>query len=195
MAPLMEPVPLPCRPALRVRPGEALLLEAGWMGAEGEEEAPMLLARVDVLGGDGGGGGEGAAAEEAPLEARLYCPPSVRARVVPAAEAPRHSAVPASHVAAVRAELASQGNAADAAALDAAVIRRPLAAEVDATLVGSTRRAYAPAGRLHAVDVAFACLGWVNVARPTPFRVRALPVEGAAAYAREPFYEDVEYVE
>lgn len=43
-------------------------------------------------------------------------------------------------------------------------------------------------GRL-AVDVAFASLGWVCFAGRQPYRLRARPVEGAAAYARTPFYE------
>ena len=156
MAPLRAPTPLAPRRALRMRAGDALLLEAAWMdggatGAAGAAEvvaesaeaaeaaaaeaasAPMLLARVDVteadIGGEGEGGGEdgGGDGDGDVVWARVLCPPSVRARVVRASAAPEHAAPRPSYVDAVCSQLTARGNQRDAAALAAATPRRRLA--------------------------------------------------------------------
>ena len=156
MAPLRAPTPLAPRRALRMRAGDALLLEAAWMdggatGAAGAAEvvaesaeaaaaaaaeaaaAPMLLARVDVteadIGGEGEGEGEGGGedGDGDVVWARVLCPPSVRARVVRASAAPEHAAPRPSYVDAVCSQLTARGNQRDAAALAAATPRRRLA--------------------------------------------------------------------
>ena len=87
MAPMMAPTRLSPGPAITLRPGDSLVLEAAWMDAGGKggesqvgengETAPaMALARVDTVTG------AGRSEEGGALRVRLLSGPAVRLRVV-----------------------------------------------------------------------------------------------------------------
>ena len=178
----------------RQRTVEATGAEEAVAGSEAAAAAAgsMVLARVDV---------DGAAGTQ--VEAFVMCPPSVRARVVAATGAPAHATVPQAYLATVVAGLEAQGNARDAAALRVACVHRPLSrGKAEAGVEGKrggdgggalceeVGPAYHSAATGHlAIDVAFASLGWVSFAGRQSYRLRARPVEGAAAYTRTPLYE------
>ena len=129
------------------------------------------------------GPGPGEAEGEDAVWASVFCPPSVRARVVRACTAPAHAEPWPGYVAGVCAQLSARGNPRDAVALGAATRRRPLAdgCEVAPSPSAATGR--------HVAEVAFSCLGWVTFSRVAAFRLRARPIEGALVRARAPFYE------
>ena len=203
LSPLMEPTPIAplSSSPLELRPGESLVWEAAWLEKEEEKEeggdaaggaaggkaaglpCSMALARVDVCCVDGGG----ATAAPPILLAWPLASPSVRVRVVPTSEAPSTSRVPPAYLETLRQQFVAQGNHTDAKALGGGPYELPLGEE--GTVVARVEAA---------LDVAFSNLGWVAFYAPssnsstgggravTGFEVHACPVQGSAAWIRQP---------
>ena len=193
MAPLMLPRPVRPRPALRVRAGESVLLEATWMDSTAAEAGPdaeaphltssprMVLGRVDVTSVDAASGF---------VYARQLASPAVSARVVPTADAPTSSEVPDDFVTKLRQEFVAQGNHVDAASLGTEPIRWPLDTAPEWSGLETHRNGGSGS---RGVDVAFANVGWITLSEPRgyAFGLDARPVHGSKVWVRPPLYDFV----